>query len=715
MKATQNLAPYQTENKKYQGKDLKGRSFKRKDLSGADFSGADIRGTDFSGANLQGANFRNARAGLPFHWLIILVAFSWLLAALSGLFLIFLLFVFSGLFSSIQQNLEDIVPGIIACTAIIIFFVVTMQRGLAIGAIATTIVIPATIPIAILMTEFLYQSVSRAVIVTNISGIITGVLAVLGIVVGTGIAAISTLIAKSAMGNFGSLIAIVISIISAITVGINGGIPILIAITLGGILTSTATFFGTYLARRSMLYGDKRDAWIYRLAIAVSAIGGTSFRSSNLVEANFVKATLKNTDFRQANMTRTHWLNSDGLNYARVENSILMEFHVRKLLVQGSGYQKSYIGENLRGANLIGVDLSHSNLKQVDLSEATLRGSNLECANLTEVQAIQTDFTETRLTGACLENWNIDATTILEKIDCQYIFLREKYNSQGSRERRPHNPEKIFEPGDFERIYQKVLNTIQILLKNFDKEALSITFQKLTEEFPEVTSESIQSIERKKDGFIVVTLEVPEDLDKGQFENHFFIQYHQTKLELVNTKELLEKQVQYSQDLKEIVLATLSSNAPLSNLVLNVSNTNSIDGKIMNNSIDASRKIENRDGIINGNILGDGGTISGTVTQEIAELSDSPNLIKLGIGELLNQLKQVIESNLKDVDKEDALEELKVLIETSRQPDGEEAKLKANKAIRMLKRMADSLPTATQFIEGLNKLLPAISSLLGLG
>ena len=79
---------------------------------------------------------------------------------------------------------------------------------------------------------------------------------------------------------------------------------------------------------------------------------------------------------------------------------------------------------------------------------------------LTEVQAVGTD-----LTGACLESWNIDHTTKLDNVDCQYIFLLEKPNQIGSRERRLHNPERVFQKGDFTKLYQQVINTVKILLR----------------------------------------------------------------------------------------------------------------------------------------------------------------------------------------------------------------------------------------------------------
>jgi len=67
-----------------------------------------------------------------------------------------------------------------------------------------------------------------------------------------------------------------------------------------------------------------------------------------------------------------------------------------------------------------------ANLKQANLSGATLAQANLSFANLTETQALATDFTEACFTGAYLEAWNIDATTNLDRVDCQFVYLLEK-------------------------------------------------------------------------------------------------------------------------------------------------------------------------------------------------------------------------------------------------------------------------------------------------
>ena len=66
------------------------------------------------------------------------------------------------------------------------------------------------------------------------------------------------------------------------------------------------------------------------------------------------------------------------LDWARVDETILINPEVRELLVTSNGYQKSYQGMDLRGANLIGADLSYAKMQTADLSQATLEAANLE-------------------------------------------------------------------------------------------------------------------------------------------------------------------------------------------------------------------------------------------------------------------------------------------------------------------------------------------------
>ena len=78
---------------------------------------------------------------------------------------------------------------------------------------------------------------------------------------------------------------------------------------------------------------------------------------------------------------------------------------------------------------------------------------------------------------------------------------------------------------------------------------------------------------------------------------------------------------------------------------------------------------------------------------------------------MLDQLQRAIKNDdrLRNIDKTEALEQVKTLSEANRNP--KIAKI----AIRTLRGMMTELPTAVTFLEACNKLLPMIAKLMGLG
>jgi hypothetical protein len=91
-------------------------------------------------------------------------------------------------------------------------------------------------------------------------------------------------------------------------------IPAVLALV--GAVTWTVAVAGlsAYVSWR-FLAGDEKHAFVWRVAIALAAIGGTKFRRADLTDADFTGATLKNTDFRRANLTRSCWFQAKGLDH----------------------------------------------------------------------------------------------------------------------------------------------------------------------------------------------------------------------------------------------------------------------------------------------------------------------------------------------------------------------------------------------------------------
>ena len=588
---------------------LSGVNLRGKHLEGFDFSYANIRGTNFKEADLKGANFTEATAGLQKRWKILLIVLSLFFSAIAGFFSIWIAFIFFLLRST--DNTVSVMAGIIALIVLVIFLFYTLHKGLVTGAITGS----GIVAVAVAVAGFVVGNNAIAIAV-----------AAAGAVVGTGAIATAAAITFAIVVIIAGTEAITIVVaVAGVVVG-TGAVPFTTTANVGtfGIsVTIAAALLGTYLGWRSVR-GDQRDPWIREFGVAFSTIGGTSFYDADLSSADFTKAVLKNSDLRAKSLTRSCWSSAEKLDLARLGNTILSQANVRDLLITRNGYQKSYQDANLRGANLAGFNLEQANLKYANLSEATLTNANLKDANLTEIQALGTDFTSAYLTGACLESWNIDHTTKLDNVDCQYIFLLENPNHLGSRERRPHDPERVFQPGDFTKLYQEVINTVEILLrKGANPEAFREAFQKLMADNPNINHDSIKGIEKKGED-VLLTLEVPDETDKAEVEHQFFETY-ETRLKAATEKARLEgkseQQAEQIKDFKEILMG-FSQNK--SDNILQVHQENSPE-KIVNKKINQNRSTNIKNSTVNASGAGsfNQGNIEGTVANNINHETDS--------------------------------------------------------------------------------------------
>ena len=682
----------------FSGQTLRGRSFKGQDLTGANFSHADIRGANFTNATLIGANFSHAKTGLPRSWATFLVIVSLALSAISGFASALVGVLVSGLFTVSYIKEYNTNHGVVILVVLVVLFIITIRQGLVAGAAAATV---------------------AATTVAAATGDGNVTVTVAGAAAATVGGAVTVAGAAAAAGAMAMAIAAAVTVTMAIAAAVAVTVTMAGAVTMAMAMAIAVAVLSVYIAWRA-LAEDEKYAFVRTSAIDFANTGGTtSFRKADLTDADFTQATLRSTNFRRAILTRTRWYKAKKLDLARVDNSILAKASVRDLLVSGNGYKKSYIGENLKGANLTGSNLSEANLKEADISEATLQRANLEGANLTKTQAIGTNFTDAYLTGACLEAWNIDSTTQLEHVDCRYIYLLEHPQAKtDDRERRPSSGH--FAPGEFTKLFQEVLNTIDLIFRNgIDWKAFIASFKKLEIDNEGIPLE-IQRIEDKGDGVVVVRVSVPPETNKAKIHSEF-MQNYELALKAVEEKykaELNGKDEQlaiYRQQSADMWLAINK----LAEKPVTVEVKATAESKAMSDSSDQSRNIKIGDiqgGDVTGLFLGDNANISGTVANTISQLSSSPQPDKPGIKELLTQLQEAIEAdtNLTEEDKAEALEQVKALAEAGKNPQ-EGAMQKASKtAIKILKGTVAGLPSAATLVEACNKLLPAIASFLGL-
>ncbi|MFN6461942.1 MAG: pentapeptide repeat-containing protein [Nostoc sp. DedVER02] len=642
----------------YAGHNLRGRSFKGQNLTGANFSNADIRGANFTNAILKNANFNNAKAGLQRRWVILLLIVPLLPLASAVIYSISLGLSAAYIFDT--KHTGSVFIGSVCIIVVAVFCIVTLRNNLIAG-----LGVVAVILVLVLPTVF-----------------------ILVVAFPNGFSVIRTS---------------------------PKGFPLIFGLVFSVAFILFSIFIGWSIRNRY-----DQNVWFDSVINTFSATGGTSFRSTNLINADFTGAILKNTDFRKANLTRTRFYEAKKLDFARVDDTILVNRAVLNLLVTCNGRGKSYAGLNLRGANLIGADLKKANLKDANITEATFEGACLEWANLTLVQAVGTNLTSAQMTGACIEAWNIESTTKLDNVDCRFIYLLENPKpGTDDRECRPSSGE--FQPGEFTKLFEEVLNTVDFIFRNgIDWKAFVNAFQTVQKQ-NEDTELALQSIENKGDGVVIVKVGVPDGADKDKIHSDF-TQSYQLALQAVEEKYKAQLQAKDEQivfyrkqsgEITEIV--KLLANKPI-----NVQVYNKVENKNMTNSNDASRKIEignvGRDFNASGQAL-NLGDISGTVTNTINELAASPEPDKPGIKELLTQLQAAIEAdtNLSKEDKAEALEQVKALAEAGKSPQEGAMQKAAKTAIKILKGTISSLPSATKLVEQCSNLLPLISNFLGLG
>jgi len=702
----------------YADQNLRGRSFKGQNLTGANFSKADIRGTNFTNTILKDADFKGAKAGLQGRWVIGLLVVLLLLSALSGFASEYVMYALYRLINPTSEPYLKI-SGAATLAVLIFFFFITIYKNLD-TSLSISIFVSAIASSVVMIVLRTFSNVKG----NSLSGGVSFAGAVAAGIVDAGVIDSALIILGINQGNiysfilFASIVGLA-AFCSSIVVSQTRHEDILYITIVTSILIISIILLSIYIARNAMK-GDERYGLIRKIAIAFAATGGTSFRNADLTNTNFTGATLKNTDFRDANLTRARFRKAKKVDFARLDNTILTNPKVLNLLVTGNGRGKSYVGANLKGANLKRADLKEANLKDADIGQATFQGACLEGANLTLAQAVGTNFTSAKMTGACLEAWNIESTTKLDNVDCRFVFLLENPKpGTGEQERRPSSGE--FQPGEFTKLFEEVLNTVDLIFRDgIDWKAFVTTFKKVQDENAD-TELAIQSIANKGNGVVVVKLDMPVDANKEKIHSDF-MQNYQLALQAVEEKYKAQLQAkdeqivvyrQQSGEMTEIV--RLLANKPI-----NVQVDNKVENKNMTNSSDASRKIEigsvGRDFNASGQAL-NLGDISGTVTNTINQLPTSPEPEKPGIKELLTQLQAAIEAdtNLPQEDKAEALEQVKALAEAGKSPQEGVMQKTAKTAMKILKGTVASLPTTATLVEACSKLLPLISKFLGLG
>ena len=719
----------------FRDSNLRGVNFKNLDLSGADFSNADIRGANFCNATLVETNFSKVRAGLEKRSKLLKIALAFLLTVLTSCCTAFLNEIYTiAIFSPNFIKRQGISLNIVVLLLIIFTYFSIAQQGFKSRAVIVTIITGAVLggALSFIVSQYVshYQLVSTESVTPDKAiavSIFLGIFLVLEklIVISVGADAVSRTFA--AIGSSSRTLGITILIIGMV-LGLSAVQFVFVYVFLGvgkSIISEVIVdaigylFFSVYLYLR-ISREDENFIAVRNTGIKFGCWGGTTFCGANLSRALFIRAVLENTNFSSSKqqptlLTHVDWTEAKHLNYANLTQSILANCAVRELLVTRHGDSRNYEKLSLRSANLSGVHLIAANLKQVDLTNAICHETRLDKSNLKDAIVVGTDFTGAYLTEACIEDWILDATTILTQ-NCQCIYLLEEPDFSGNRERRPRIG--TFAPGEFSKLFQELLNTITLVFEDgIDWKAFVTAFKTLQDQNQD-TELSIQSVENKGDGTVLVRVNAPLTLSKEKLRRDF-TQNYETDLKALEARyqaelEDKDREINFHRekylDMREISFL-------LAQQKINV--TARVESKIMNDSSDSSRKIQIGD--VSGNLTASSsafnlGDISGTVTNILNQLQSSNQSNASELSDHLKQLKSAIETetNLNSDDKVEALEQVNALAQAGQNPQDASLKKEANKAVKILRGTLVLVPSAATFAKACSELLPVITKLLGL-
>ena len=216
---------------------------------------------------------------------------------------------------------------------------------------------------------------------------------------------------------------------------------------------------------------------------------GMYLAGANLSKVDLRRARLGQAFLRSANLSEAYLLGADlsrtDLKHARLRKAILRE------------------------ANLSGVNLSHADLREAYLSEA-----NLSHAVLVDVQ-----LDRTLLTGACIENWQIDNPTQLDRAICDYVYLK-----QNQQECRPYLGS--FEAGELANLCQRKLDAIEVRFDAGLDWSACVAALRALQERPGFASVRLRNLEQSEEGTLTLGLQVPPFAEHQEVRRTLLQIYH---------------------------------------------------------------------------------------------------------------------------------------------------------------------------------------------
>ena len=283
-------------------------------------------------------------------------------------------------------------------------------------------------------------------------------------------------------------------------------------------------------------------------------LSGANLRKANLRDANLREADLRKVDLTGADLTRAAFLKANlseaRLSFTDLSLATFLATNLCKAKLRGAFlFRTEFYKADLSEASLTKAKFSHARIFGTNLSRAVFQNtdfidanlstsdfsqSNLRKAQLVRTQALDTNFNKATFTGACLVDCHTNSATNLDDVICEYVYLQ--HNQQ---ERRPSSGN--FSPGEFTKLFQKALETVDLIFSNgIDWRAFLTSFEKLQVECGGEEL-SIQAIENKNDGVLVIHVNVPHDANKAEIEKYLKQEY-ELELKAIEEKYRVELQ-----------------------------------------------------------------------------------------------------------------------------------------------------------------------------
>lgn len=709
MQVEEVLRRYAEGERDFRGVNLRGQSFTGQELTGADFSGADIRGTSFSRAKLRQVNFSCVTAGLTRFWSLSVICLAWVLSGFSGIFAGFAASM-SALISD-ATNIENITTGWIALIVTIIFFTLSIYKGVSIGFVSVSILSALFVTIAFAL-DFAVSHIDAFSIVLGFAGAFTSSV----------VLTVAFAVTFAAVRNVGRVFACLgtLLVVGVVVIAIAGpqaqvfafseALKGPVAFTLVFVVARFMTLASAYIGARAFA-GDERDAFIGTLALAGAALKGTSFRGADLTHANFTHAVCKHTDYRNAILQCTGWHQAKQLSSARLNGTYLHDAKVRQLAMTRHGQNTNFDRADLRGINLQGAYLHAASFMDADLSQAHLQDAHLCEATFVRTNLDMANFEGACLTGACIEDWGITRRTQFDGVRCRYVYLRLLTEHNREPHRMPPLEQGDFDDHDFHIFLTSVLDTLDLYHKQNINAGVAVTVLKGLTNAYHIRFELVGLEKRGNDQFLI-RLKVFGHASHSQLQREYYARYEQT-LPLYDPHRLLSHT---DQALKEMIEKAMKQNPGTTHIGHVYNQGVLITGGSVNMTADQHHSITIGD--IGGDFHASGaalnlGEIRDTLKLTIDALPDTPHSNHPGIKDLLIQLHTAIanEPGLSDADKADALEQVKELAGAGHNPNENANKTLAKRSLRMLKGLVTELPKATVLVKEMNRLLPAIGKL----